>query len=33
MGVINEIVKLMKQHPEIKFSIEGRTDSGRGACC
>ncbi len=27
MGVINEIVKLMKQHPEIKFSIEGHTDS------
>ena len=27
MGIINEIVKLMKQHPEIKFSIEGHTDS------
>ena len=27
MGVINEIVKLMNQHPEIKFSIEGHTDS------
>ena len=27
MGVINEIVKLMKDHPEIKFSIEGHTDS------
>ena len=27
MGVINEIVKLMKQHPEIKFSVEGHTDS------
>ena len=27
MGVINEIVKLMNQHPEIKFSVEGHTDS------
>ena len=27
MGVINEIVKLMKEHPEIKFSVEGHTDS------
>ncbi|MFH1313129.1 MAG: OmpA family protein [Candidatus Eisenbacteria bacterium] len=27
MGVINEIVKLMKDHPEIMFSIEGHTDS------
>ncbi|MEL4454422.1 OmpA family protein [Lutimonas vermicola] len=27
MGIINEIVKLMKQYPEIKFSIEGHTDS------
>jgi len=27
MGVINEIVKLMKDHPEINFSIEGHTDS------
>ena len=27
MGIINEIVKLMKQHPEIKFSVEGHTDS------
>jgi len=27
MGVINKIVKLMKQHPEIKFSVEGHTDS------
>jgi outer membrane protein OmpA-like peptidoglycan-associated protein len=27
MGVINEIVKLMKDHPEINFSVEGHTDS------
>jgi outer membrane protein OmpA-like peptidoglycan-associated protein len=27
MGVINEIAKLMKEHPEINFSIEGHTDS------
>ena len=27
MGVINEIVKLMKEHPEIYFSVEGHTDS------
>lgn len=27
MGVINEIVTLMKEHPEIKFSVEGHTDS------
>ena len=27
MGIINEIVKLMKDHPEINFSIEGHTDS------
>lgn len=27
MGIINEIVNLMKQHPEIKFSVEGHTDS------
>jgi outer membrane protein OmpA-like peptidoglycan-associated protein len=27
MGVINEIIKLMNEHPEIKFSIEGHTDS------
>ncbi len=27
MGVINEIVKLMNDHPEIKFSVEGHTDS------
>ena len=27
MGVINEIAKLMNEHPEIKFSIEGHTDS------
>ncbi|WP_373017607.1 OmpA family protein [Muriicola sp.] len=27
MGVINEIVKLMQQYPEIRFSVEGHTDS------
>ncbi len=27
MGVINEIVKIMKEQPDIKFSIEGHTDS------
>jgi len=27
MGVINEIVKLMNDHPDIKFSVEGHTDS------
>ena len=27
MGVINEIVKLMKESPTLKFSIEGHTDS------
>lgn len=27
MGVINEIVMLMKEHPEINFNIEGHTDS------
>jgi outer membrane protein OmpA-like peptidoglycan-associated protein len=27
MGVINEICALMKEHPELKFSIEGHTDS------
>lgn len=27
MGVINEIFKLMKEHPEINFSVEGHTDS------
>ena len=27
MGVINEIYELMIQHEEIKFSIEGHTDS------
>lgn len=27
MGVINEIATLMKEHPEIKFSVEGHTDS------
>jgi OOP family OmpA-OmpF porin len=27
MGVINEIARLMKDHPEINFSVEGHTDS------
>jgi len=27
MGVINEIVKLMKDKPEINFSVEGHTDN------
>lgn len=27
MGVINKIVKLMKKHPDLKFRIEGHTDS------
>lgn len=27
MGVINEIVDLMKEHPDISFNVEGHTDS------
>jgi outer membrane protein OmpA-like peptidoglycan-associated protein len=27
MGIINEIYALMKDHPELKFSVEGHTDS------
>ncbi|HKL32597.1 MAG TPA: OmpA family protein, partial [Tangfeifania sp.] len=27
MGVINEIAALMKDHPEVNFSVEGHTDS------
>ncbi len=27
MGVINEIATLMKEHPEVNFSVEGHTDS------
>jgi outer membrane protein OmpA-like peptidoglycan-associated protein len=27
MGIINEIITLMQDHPELKFSIEGHTDS------
>ena len=27
MGVINKIYKLMEEHPEISFSVEGHTDS------
>lgn len=26
MGVINEIAKLMKEHSDVNFSIEGHTD-------
>lgn len=27
MGIINEIATLMKEHPEVNFSVEGHTDS------
>jgi outer membrane protein OmpA-like peptidoglycan-associated protein len=27
MGIINEIADLMKEHPEVNFSVEGHTDS------
>lgn len=27
MGVINNIVKILNDHPELKFSVEGHTDS------
>jgi OmpA-OmpF porin, OOP family len=27
MGIINEITKLMQDHPDLKFSVEGHTDS------
>lgn len=27
MGVINEIATMMKDHPDLKFSVEGHTDS------
>lgn len=27
MGIINEVVGLMKEHPDLKFSVEGHTDS------
>lgn len=27
MGVINSIFQLMNDHPEVKFSVEGHTDS------
>ena len=27
MGVINRIYKIMKDHPELKFSVEGHTDN------
>ena len=27
MGIINKIVNLMKEHPDVNFSVEGHTDS------
>jgi outer membrane protein OmpA-like peptidoglycan-associated protein len=27
MGIINEVVGLMKEHPDLRFSVEGHTDS------
>ena len=27
MGTLNEIVKLMNEHPDLNFRIEGHTDS------
>ncbi len=27
MGIINEIIKFMQDHPELNFSVEGHTDS------
>jgi len=27
MGIINEVAGLMQEHPELKFSVEGHTDS------
>jgi outer membrane protein OmpA-like peptidoglycan-associated protein len=27
MGIINEVVDLMKEHPDLRFSVEGHTDS------
>jgi outer membrane protein OmpA-like peptidoglycan-associated protein len=27
MGIINEVVDLMKEHSDLKFSVEGHTDS------
>ena len=27
MGIINEITQLMQDHPDLKFSVEGHTDS------
>jgi outer membrane protein OmpA-like peptidoglycan-associated protein len=27
MGTINYVVKMMQEHPELKFSVEGHTDS------
>jgi outer membrane protein OmpA-like peptidoglycan-associated protein len=27
MGTINYVVKMMTEHPELKFSVEGHTDS------
>jgi outer membrane protein OmpA-like peptidoglycan-associated protein len=27
MGIINEVIDLMKEHPDLRFSVEGHTDS------
>jgi len=27
MGIINEVVDMMKEHPDLRFSVEGHTDS------
>ena len=27
MGIINKVVKMMQDHPDLKFSVEGHTDS------
>jgi outer membrane protein OmpA-like peptidoglycan-associated protein len=27
MGALNEVIKLMKEHPDLKFQISGHTDS------
>ncbi|MCD4682154.1 MAG: OmpA family protein, partial [Bacteroidales bacterium] len=27
MGIINEVVEMMQKHPDLKFSVEGHTDS------
>ncbi len=30
MGIIDEIVEMMQEYPDLKFSIEGHTDSDGG---